>query len=63
MRLALSKTSPITGTSGSSFADAKIRQAQRTPELFGPVQETSPGVFLTADKFSSDFSSAGTART
>jgi hypothetical protein len=43
------------GTRGSSFAEARVRQAQQTPELFGPVQETSPGVFVTADKFSSDF--------
>jgi hypothetical protein len=42
------------GTIGSSFADAKIQQAQLMPELFGAVQETAPGVFLAADKFSSD---------
>ncbi len=43
------------GTVGSSLVDAKVQQAQLTPELFGPVREATPGVFGTADKFASGF--------
>src|SRR5713101_6252950 len=43
------------GGSGSSFVDAKIRQAKAFPELFGSVEEGHEGVISFTNKFDVDF--------